>query len=117
MGEAQRRKRAGTYPTTSAVGAELKRSLVELANANEARMDGTMGPVLGLIAANDVVFGVWQDPAESHGVGVLVVKGANRMREVAASNTPSKAAIAAIKCSCLEQAEALRQHVNTDPMH
>ena len=117
MGEAKRRKRTGTYPTTSVVEAELKRSLVELANANEARMDGTMGPVLELIAANDVVFGVWQDPSEPHGVGVLVVKGANRMREVAASNTPSKAAIAAIKCSCLEQAEALRQHVNTDPMH
>ena len=60
--------------------AEFIRGLVDMANANNARMDGTIRPVLELIAENDVVFGVWPDASEPGGVGLLVVKGANRLR-------------------------------------
>jgi hypothetical protein len=80
-------------------------------------MDGTPEPVLELIADNDVVYGVWQDPTEKHGVGILLIKGANRLRDITATGTPAPLSMTAIRCTCLEQAEALRQHVNTDPTH
>jgi hypothetical protein len=96
---------------------EFTRRLVEMANASEALMDGTMGPVLRIVADNEVVFGVWQDSAQPHGVGTLVVKGENHLREITATGTLAKCRVAAIKCVALEQAEALRQHVATDRTH
>jgi hypothetical protein len=45
--------------------------LVELANANRDRMDGTTDAVKEIFAENDVVFGIWQDPEEPHGVGEM----------------------------------------------
>jgi hypothetical protein len=91
--------------------------LVDLANATAERMDGTTGPVIEIITENDVVFGVWQDPSERHGVGLLLVKGANRLRDIAATGIDQSCRISAIKCISAEQAEALRQHVATDPTH
>jgi hypothetical protein len=35
--------------------------MVALANANLEKMDGTMAVVRRIVAAGDVVFGVWQD--------------------------------------------------------
>ena len=81
MGKARRRKTAGTTRHDD-LPAEFVGQLVEMANANDAIMDGTMRPVMEMIAANDVVWGVWQDATEPGGVGLLIVKGANRMRQI-----------------------------------
>jgi hypothetical protein len=95
--------------------AEFMRRLVEMANANDALMDGTMAPVLHLIAENDLVCAVWQDRAEPGGVGTLIVKGANQVR--AATGLSQKLRVTAIKCVSAKQAEALRQHVRADRTH
>jgi hypothetical protein len=85
------------------------RNLVDLANRNEANMDGTMEPVERIVAAGDVVFAVWQDPEEENGVGSLVVKGAKLLKEIVASQNPQAIRIDAVKCTCVEQAIAFRQ--------
>ena len=102
---------------TEHLPAALRRQLVDMANANEATMDGTMRPVLELVTANEVVFGVWQDDTQPNGVGVLLVKGANRLREIIATGVSQEHKITAIKCTAPEQAEALRQHVDFDQTH
>jgi hypothetical protein len=93
------------------------RRLVEMANANDAGMDGTMRPVQELVAAHELVFGVWQDAVEPNGVGLLIVKGANRLRDISATGNTASCRITAIKCGSFEQAEALRQHVGADLTH
>jgi hypothetical protein len=95
----------------------LKSQLVEMANANDALMDGTMAPVLQLVAENEVVFAVWQDEAEPNGVGVMIVKGANKLRDVVATGKERSHRVTAIKCIEAEQAEALRLHVGADRTH
>jgi hypothetical protein len=118
MGEAKRRRERGEKPVGSAVlPVDFIQQLVDTANANDAIMDGTMKPVMELIATNDVVYGIWQDSAEPGGVGTLIVKGENRLREIAATGVSQESRITAIKCITLEQAEALRQHVGTDRTH
>jgi hypothetical protein len=92
---------------------DFKRQLVGLANANNERMDGTMGPVLKIIAAHDLVFAVWQDCKAADGVGTLVIKGANLLRDIVSIGTGIGAQTTAIKCICAEQAEALRLHVRS----
>jgi hypothetical protein len=96
---------------------DFVRGLVDLANRNNAGMDGTMAPVLQLVAEHDLVFAVWQDSAAPHGVGVLIVKGANRLREIATGSGSVQVRVTAISCIAAEQAEALRQHVAADPTH
>jgi hypothetical protein len=85
--------------------------------SDDALMDGTMRPVLELIAKAEVVMGVGQDAAKPYGVDMLVIKGANRMREVVATGVNMEAGMTAIKCLDYDQAEALRQHVDSDPTH
>lgn len=121
MGEAKRRRERGETPRQSEdvehLSAALGRQLVDMANANEANMDGTTGPVLELIAANDVVFGVWPDSAEPEGVGYLIIKGLNLVRESAVTDVTRKIRMTAIKCVEAEQAVALQEHVGTDRTH
>jgi len=97
--------------------AAIVRRLVDMANANDEHMDGTTAPVLEIVAASDLVFGVWQDPAEPYGVGLLIIKGTNRLREIVAGSRGQELRMSAIKCVELEHAEALRLHVATDPTH
>ncbi len=61
---------------------DLVRQLVEWAEANEMQMDGTTDPVRRIIAANDVVWGVWNDPKEPHGVGLYLIKGRRRIQAI-----------------------------------
>jgi hypothetical protein len=95
----------------------ITRLLVALANTNDAVVDGPAEAILRLIAANDVVFAVWKDRAAPDGVGTLIVKGANRMRDIAATGVSMKCCVAAINCDTYEQAKALRQRVDTDRTH
>jgi hypothetical protein len=86
----------------------LKRRAVEMANANNDEMDGTMERVKRIIADNDVVFAVWQDQTEGDGVGMLIVKGQALLRRCIAEGA-IQARMSAIKCVCGEQAEALQR--------
>ena len=107
MGEARRRRKRGlpTKTTTEvkALAAELKQQLVELADANEERMDGTTEPVLEIIADSDVVYGVWPDSSEPDGVGTLIIKGSDLVRDIAATRGSQTVRLTAIKCVELRQ--------------
>jgi hypothetical protein len=96
---------------------EFRKQLVNMANASDEVMDGTMEPVLDIIASNDVVFGVWQDYAEPNGVGFLVIKGENKLRDLVGTSTVRDFSVTAINCGKAEHAEALRRYVATDPTH
>jgi hypothetical protein len=89
---------------------ELLKQIVDIANANDVQMDGTMAPVKRIISENEVVFAVWQDETQPHGVGVHPVKGGQKLREILADG-PSGAThrVSAIKCVDLNQALALEQ--------
>src|SRR6266516_7210769 len=45
---------------------EFLADIVELANNNESRIDGTTKQVRRFLAENDIVFGVWQDPSKEY---------------------------------------------------
>ena len=90
--------------------AGITHRLVDMANANDA----TMRPVMELIAANDVVVGMSRDSTQPDGVGLLIVKGANRLREIVATVASGECSITAIKRAAYEHAEALRQHIGVD---
>ena len=96
--------------------AELIRTLVAMANANDASTDGSMRPVMELLDANDVVFGVWQD-STAPDVWTHLIKGANRLREIISNGASVKCRVTAITCLELEQAEALRVFAGTDRTH
>jgi hypothetical protein len=82
------------------------RKLVEIANKNNDLMDGTTGPVKEIIAHGDIVFAVWQDPTYKCGVGLMVLKGDQLLRECIASGKPIQANINAVKCDSYEMAVA-----------
>jgi hypothetical protein len=88
---------------------DFVRKLVDLANCNEALMDGTMEPIKRIIAEGDVVFAVWQDPEAEYGVDCLGLKGEKLLKEIEASQNAQVAQITAVKCICKEQAIALKQ--------
>jgi hypothetical protein len=90
---------------------DIKRQLIEMANHNEALMDGTMAPVMEIIGSHDLVFAVWDDKAEPGGVSVLIVKGNNKLREVIATGVMQNQRLTAIRCVDLEHAVALTHHV------
>ena len=102
-----------SFPKTSAKKMikrdALKMLMVDLANANDAKMDGTMEPVERIIADNDVVFALWQDETEPHCAGMLLVKGQKLLLQAVAKDKPVEAEISAIKCIDADQAEALLQ--------
>jgi hypothetical protein len=90
--------------------ADFLRKMVAIANANEAEMDGTTGPVREIIDGAELVFGIWQDQTWPHGIGWLLIKGQQHMREGFADNVAKRLQCAAIKCAGgAEQAEAARQ--------
>jgi hypothetical protein len=49
--------------------------LVEVANGN----DDLMTPVKDIVDENEVVFAVWEDTSQPHDVGVLLLKGHQRL--------------------------------------
>ena len=59
----------------------------------------------------EITFGVWRDPAQPRGIGLMCVRGANRLRQIIATGVMASAHIAAIPCFAEEQALALRQKV------
>jgi hypothetical protein len=83
--------------------------LVNMANANEKVMDGSMEPVKRIAAEADVLFAVWQDPEEEYGVGYLIVKGEKLLKSIVTSGDDKHARINAIKCIEKEQAVALKR--------
>jgi hypothetical protein len=92
----------------------LKKRIVNLANDNEAVMDGTMKPVLNILADNEIVFAVWQDMAAPDGVGILIVKGQKLLMECVSSRRSIRSCVSAIKCVEEAQAVALA-HLHGDP--
>jgi hypothetical protein len=88
---------------------EMKRKIVESANANRTILTDDFEQVREMINTNDVVFGVWQDVAEPDGVGMLLVKGEQRLRECIADDKSVLCRILGIPCIEAAQAEALRQ--------
>jgi hypothetical protein len=99
---------------------EMIIKLVAMPNANRVLMGGSTGPVKGIIAENNVVFGIWADPEEVLGVGTLIVKGEPRLAAIASAGkaTPPGVArlfpnnemkLSAVPCGSYEQAFVLRR--------
>jgi hypothetical protein len=67
----------------------MKKQIVELANAAIPLLDGTTRPMKKILDEHEVVWGVWQDPAEPDGVGMLLIKGHRRLAAIASRADPA----------------------------
>jgi len=86
---------------------EIKADIV--ASANALRTVLTDGKHLQeTLAASDVAFGVFPDPTEADGVGLLLLKGQARLREVIGNDRNEPLRIIGIPCREIEEAEAIR---------
>jgi hypothetical protein len=93
---------------------DLLRDVVEMANdfnfeLENVPSDVRMEMVRQRIAENDVVFAVWQDQTEPHGVGSKLVKGQHLMRQMIADNKSLPLRVTGIKCIDVNQAESLKR--------
>ena len=86
----------------------FKARAVETANRLRSTIKGDFVEVRRLVDGHDLVFGVWRDPEEPNGVGMLIVKGHQLMRETIAAGAPLAMTWTAIPCVEGAQAEALR---------
>jgi hypothetical protein len=66
-----------------------------------------MGAVIRGIAENDVVVAVWQRPTEPYGIGWLVIKGHQVLREMSTMALSMRARVFVVVCVEEEQAIAL----------
>src|SRR5262249_8886265 len=71
--------------------ASLKQRLAAMANAIRDEMQGmspkqAMRLVREILANNEVVFGLWQDPARLDGVGMTVIKGIDKLPDAITLN-------------------------------
>ena len=55
------------------------------------------------VAENDLVFAVWQDWGGPNGVGTLIIKGANKLRDSVATGRTFRCRVAAINCVCVNK--------------
>jgi hypothetical protein len=60
------------------------RALIDSANANAERNDGANTPIKEIIEGSEVVFAIWRDMRRHYGVDFLLLKGVNKLREIAA---------------------------------
>jgi len=95
---------------------EIKRLAVELATETNATMDGTIAPVLKILATHDLVFAVWEDRKAPDGVDMLIIKGQRFLLDGMAGQKWVGARMSAIKCLDKFQAMALcKIHGESDP--
>ena len=85
---------------------EFMKHLVDL--ANESTVTDTEG-LKNKITGADLVFGVWQDTAQTHGVGCRVIKGQHSLAKIEHSKMPESLRLAVIPCREPEEAEAMRE--------
>jgi hypothetical protein len=90
--------------------------IVELANefgqelAQAASDEQRYEMVMRQVAGSDVVYAVWNDPDAEDGVGFLLIKGQQRLRELIADGKNPVARFAGIPCVEAGQALALLNH-------
>lgn len=102
------RQRLNPTRATDAFYKGFKHRVVAMANASRALITSDFSTVRGIVDAAPLVFGVFQDATQPDGVGLLLVKGHALLREVVASGRTLPVDMAAVPCTCAEQAEALR---------
>jgi hypothetical protein len=61
-----------------------RKDLLVAAEANRIRSDSYAETVKSIIDSHDLVFGIWRDPSETDGVGMIMLKGRRRSRAVSA---------------------------------
>ena len=126
-----RRKRAGTAPPVFGPGSfspDQVHAIVDMANARaDAAIvaNRTGQPHTTLLKRDidsaEIVYGVWQDRGEPHGVGICLVKGLRRYHAMAHGAglappgttlfrlVPQEVRTTAIRCSMYEEAVVMRQ--------
>ena len=90
-------------------------AIVNTANANEALMDGTTGPVVDILEGADVVLAVFNDGAAENGVGIVVVKGRPLLDAIAAGGQAVPVKVNAIKTISRSMAIAARDVLGDGP--
>ncbi|MHB2209732.1 hypothetical protein [Methylobacterium sp. CM6257] len=91
------------------IPAPLLEQLVALADESRKRITCDLASVRAVVDEADLVFAIWQDHSEPHGVGCRVIKGNQELQEIFAGGKSQEPRVAAIPCDSFEQAEALRQ--------
>jgi hypothetical protein len=102
----------------------LVEHIVAIANrVHQEMLDSKMtkkrafAPVMQEIENNDIVYTVWQDASQTHGVGHLIIKGESLLRNLLVDNRKLTVRIGAVPCVCAEQAHALRKVKGEKALH
>ena len=85
----------------------FKKQLVDMANDFGENCDARA--VNEAIESSDVVFGVYQDVTENHGVGFVIIKGELEVENIVNSKVERDMVTTAIPCRNGEEAWALRK--------
>jgi hypothetical protein len=89
---------------------EMLKDIIQLANENQTVMDGTIETVFAIMDDADIVWAVWQDATERHGVGHLLIKGHELLhRCIATQQDLTRVKWTGISCVEADQAAALEQ--------
>jgi hypothetical protein len=84
---------------------------IEAAEANRARIDGSIASIERLITECDVVYLVWPDttPGRGRGHELIAIKGAGLVRGIITRGETFRASVTGIPCDSYEQAVAIQQ--------
>jgi hypothetical protein len=98
----------------------FKQEIVDLANDMIEELaavpeGGRWDRIQRLIAENDFVIGVWSDPGEPGGVGLMMIKGERKLLAIAAGQERGSVKLAAVPCTCIEQAAAAKEVAGEPP--
>jgi hypothetical protein len=94
------------------------RAFAEQANKQQVAMRGMTSKerfqhVKAILAENDVVVGVFQEPTVPYGVGTSLIKGEETLERIMKSGVAERLRVNAIPCIDLEQAVAARKVLGT----
>jgi hypothetical protein len=71
--------------------------------------------VASIARSCDVCFGVWPDPKQPYGVGVEVIKGRNRLRDIVSAKSSDGPLLSLRAVPCISKAHAIAAQKAWEP--
>jgi hypothetical protein len=87
----------------------FKTKLVDIAKSNMRLLDGTAGPLRRIFEESELLIGLWNEPQEKDGVGILVLKGDKVLREIITNRKNLLLRTSAVRCDSYAEAVAIKE--------
>jgi hypothetical protein len=93
----------------------MRRDIIAMARETAKTLTGSIDQIWEITRHAEVVFCVWQDDEQPGGYDVYVVKGEDRLHEIAIGKKPQRVRVAAIPCAQEQQAVWLKEAIEGTP--